>query len=201
MWKLVLLVLLVVALPAASYAGELTTTYAGGNGHRGAMFDLTVLNPAGIDITSFDFNARSGSQGQPADIEIYFVTDHTTYVGKESNSALWTLMGSVTLPDVNATGTPTPVPIGGEILAFGETVGIYFTRSDGLSIEYTNGPLGVFENTDLRFEDRGVGVVYPFGNTYDPRIWNGTIHYDIVPEPATALSFLALGGLALLRRR
>jgi hypothetical protein len=187
------------ALASVAAAGELTTTYVGGNSHRGAMFDLTVTNPNGIEITSFDFNHR-GTIIAPADLEVWFVTDHTTFVGKNTNGALWTLMGSASLPTVNPAGTPTPLPIGGEILNFGETVGIYVTRTDGISLAYTNGPLGAFSNADLTFEDRGMGGEYPFSVTFNDRVWNGTIHYDVVPEPAT-LGLLALGALALIRRR
>jgi hypothetical protein len=141
------------------------------------MWDLTVLSPAGITITSFDFNARANTSG-PASIEVWYVTDHTSYVGKNTNQALWTLLGSANLPDINPTGTPTNVPIGGLTINSGETVGLYFTRTDATSIGYTNGPLGAFTNNDVRWEDRGLGVVYPFGSSFTPRIFNGTVHYD-----------------------
>lgn len=154
-----------------------TSTFAGGNGHRGAMWDLTILNPAGITITSFDFNARTGTSG-PASFEVWYVTDHTTFVGKNTNQSLWTLLGSANLQNINPTGTPTNVPIGGLTLNFGETCGLYFTRTDGISIEYSNGPLGTFENADVRWEDRGMGGEYPFQVTFNNRVFNGTVHYE-----------------------
>ncbi len=47
----------------------------------------------------------------------------------------------------------------------------------------------------------GSATNVPFtGNVFSPRVWNGTVRYDVVPEPAT-LGLLVLGGLALLRRR
>jgi len=157
--------------------GSITSTFAGGNGHRGAMWDLTVLNPAGITITSFDFNARDGTSG-PASFEVWYVTDHTTYVGKNTNQSLWTLLGSANLPSINPFGTPTNVPIGGLTLNFGETCGLYFTRTDGVSLSYTNGPLGAFANNDVRWEDRGMGGEYPFQVTFNSRVFNGAVHYD-----------------------
>jgi len=35
---------------------------------------------------------------------------------------------------------------------------------------------------------------------FRPRVWNGTIYYNMIPEPA-ALALLALGGMTLIRRR
>lgn len=168
------------AMGAAAFGqcdDSVTSTFAEGNGHRGAMWDLTCLNPDGITITSFDFNARSGTSG-PASIEVWYVTDHTTYVGKNTNQSLWTLLGSANLPNINPTGTPTNVPIGGLTINFGETCGLYFTRTDGVSIGYTNGPLGTFENADVRWEDRGMGGEYPFQVTFNNRVFNGTVYYE-----------------------
>jgi len=153
--------------------GSLTTTFAGGNGHNGNMFDLTAKET--ITITGWEGSIDAG--GGSATIEVYYVTDHTSFVGKETNQAFWTLLGSVTLPSTNPAGTPTVVAIGGLTIASGETVGIYWTTTASANVDYTNGPLGVFENAELRFEDRGTGNAYPFGGMFSPRIWNGTIHY------------------------
>lgn len=198
MRKLLASLVVVAAVPSLGLAGSLTTTFVGGNGQDGAMFDLTGLNPAGIRITSFDYNHSSGS-GE--DIEVWYVTDRTTFVGKESTAGLWTLLGKEFVSSPNPTGTPTHVNIGGLEIYQNDTIGLYFTYAPGgSSIKYTNGPLGAFANPDLRFEDRGVGKSYPFASTFSPRIWNGTIYYDVIPEPAS-LALLALGALALLRRR
>jgi hypothetical protein len=157
---------------------SLTTTFAAGNGHNGAMFDLTVKNPAGIRIVGFDYNERSGGPGSV--VEVYYVTDLSSYVGKELDPGAWTLMGTETVPLPAPTGSPTHVDIGGlEIDGGRENVGIYFTITSG-SISYTNGPLGAFENDDLRFEDRGAGIVYPWSSIFQPRIWNGTIYYELL---------------------
>ena len=156
---------------------DLTTTFAGGNARHGNMFDLTVTNPKGITITSFDGHFEDGTTS--VNVKVWYVTDHTSYVGKNTGENLWTLLGSATLSTINPEGTPTPVPIGGLRLNYGETVGIYFTTLGGAQIKYTNGPLGSFSNGGLVFEDRGLGVVYPFGTIYEPRIWNGTIYYDL----------------------
>ncbi|MHC5000707.1 MAG: hypothetical protein ACYTE1_07830, partial [Planctomycetota bacterium] len=155
--------------------GSLTTTFAGGNGQDGNMFDLTAKNA--ITITGWEGNINAS--GGPATIEVYYVTDHSSFVGKETNPALWTLLGSVTLATTNPRETPTFVEIGGLAIAASETIGIYWTTTSETNVSYTDGPLGVFENADLRFEDRGTGNAYPFGTVFSPRVWNGTIHYEI----------------------
>jgi len=152
------------------------TTWAGGNGQHGAMFDVTCLNSAGITLTAFDFNDRSGG---PADLEIWYVTAKTSYVGKETNQALWTLLGSQTSLATAPVGYPTGINIGGLNLTSGQTCGIYVTRTDGSSLSYTNGPTRAYENPDLRIENRGVGKTYPFGTTFPNRVWNGSVHYRL----------------------
>ncbi len=156
----------------AAKSGSLTSTFAGGYGSRGAMFDLTVTNPLGITLTGFDFTFLSG----PADAEVWCVADHTTYVGKDMAPTLWRLVGSASFPSVDS-GTPVRVAIGGEHLNDGETVGFYCTRTDGGLLLTSVEPIGPFSNGDLIFEDRGLGKQYPFGTASGLRIWNGTVHY------------------------
>ncbi len=155
---------------------SLGTIWNGGNSQNGAMFDVTCLSPAGITITAFDFNDRSGG---PADLEVYYVTNKTSYVGKEQSGGLWTLLGSVSGITPKPEGEPTPLNVGNLTIEPGQTVGIYITRTDGNYIRYTNGPLGAFQTPDLRIENRGVGKVYPFADTYANRVWNGAVHYRL----------------------
>ena len=58
----------IAALPAM--AQSLTTTYAGGNGQNGNIFDLTPS--ANLTIDSFDINYyTSASNGTDATVEVY----------------------------------------------------------------------------------------------------------------------------------
>jgi uncharacterized repeat protein (TIGR01451 family) len=50
--------------------------------------------------------------------------------------------------------------------------------NDCTCIDYTNGPLGPYSNADIQL-DLGSGNPYPFGSPFSPRIWNGTVYYDI----------------------
>lgn len=172
------------------------TTWAGGNGQNGAMFDVTCLNANGINLTAFDFNNLTPGA---TNIEIWYVTDKTTYVGKEANQALWTLLGTQTGLAPAPEGYPSPINIGGLTLAQGQTCGIYVTRTDGGTIRYTNGPTRAYENPDLRIENRGVGKAYPFGSTFANRVWNGSVHYrpyrgGILPTTShAAYNFIPFG--------
>ncbi len=157
---------------------SLGSTWQGGNGQNGAMFDLTCLNSAGITITAFDFNDRSGG---PASIEVYYVTNKTSYVGKETNAGAWTLLGSHSNITTSPVGEPTGINVGSLTLAQNQTVGIYITRTDGSSLSYSNGPLGAYQDANIRWEDRGVGKTYPFGTTFADRVFNGAVHYRINP--------------------
>ncbi len=168
-------------LPAED-AGSLTTVFAGGNAHHGNMFDLTALQT--ITITGWagniehDAPTSNGDDTGPVTVEVYYVTDRTSYLGKENQPGQWTLLGRVHVPLTSPGGSATYVDIGGLTIDAGETVGIYWTVSEGGYLHYTNGPTGAFENEQLRFEDRGTGNAYPFGSVFSPRIWNGTIFYE-----------------------
>ena len=160
----------------ADYEDVLCSTFLTNNGHAGNMFDVTILASAGVVIESFDGNFGTGPT---AAVEVYFRTDHGSYVGHNTDPNGWTLMGSATVP-VNPSGTPTPVPIGSdEVFLEGETVGFYFTRTDNTGGKYTNGPLDDFVNDDMIIHGTyGHGGAYPFNNTFTPRIWNGCIYYN-----------------------
>ena len=171
-------VLLAAALIGApAYAQSLTTTFNLNGSADGMMFDLTARKT--IQLTGFDYHPRGGGPGIFNTIEVYYVSDRSTYEGKESDPELWTLLGRETVETV-AYPPATHVDIGGLILYPGETIGIYFTEINvaPTSIARTAGPLGVFENDDLIFEDRGAAIFYPFASVFTPRVWNGTIHYE-----------------------
>lgn len=194
--------LLAAAGVATAQSGSLTTLFTGGNGQSGAMFDLTNIGSNPIVITGWDYrlfttSAVSGTQG----IEVYFSLGG--YAGKETNPAAWTLLGQTTVSIVPG---PTPIhaAIGGLTINPGEKYGIYFTRDNTgstQSIAYTNGTGSnqVYMNSELLLE-AGVGKSYPFGSTFSPRVWNGTVYYDIIPAPGAA-ALLGLGGLVAIRRR
>jgi hypothetical protein len=150
----------------------LTTTFVGGNGQSGNMFDIVGVTP--VVITGFDVNLTG-----TATIEVYSVTAGTSYVGNATTPTAWTLLGTATNVVGLGAGVPTPVPITLNVpINPSQTQGFYVTTTAG-TLTYTNGTsLGaVFaQNSDIQFLE-GIGNAYPFGAQFSPRIWNGNIHY------------------------
>lgn len=157
--------------PACSPTDQLTTTFAGGNGQNGAMFDITALND--VVITNFDGSAFSTGTFS---YEIYYKDG--SHVGFETNPGAWTLLGTGTV-SVTAPNSPHAIPISVCVpIDAGQTAAFYVTTT-GSTIAYTNGSgVGnVFaSDANIQFKE-GVGKSYPFGSTFSPRIWNGIIHY------------------------
>ncbi|MBN2491392.1 MAG: hypothetical protein JXQ29_11145 [Planctomycetes bacterium] len=173
-------VLAILALAGLATAQPLfiTTTFASNNGRSTAgstsMFDLTVLNPAGVKIVSLDVNI-SGSL-TTVTLDVY--TTPMTYVGKELTASPWTKVASG-VGVAAARDTPTPVNISDFSLAAGaHGIAIHYATSGNA---YTNGtgtgPGGnqQYQNADLKL-DLGVATAALFSSTlFNPRVWNGTI--------------------------
>ncbi len=149
----------------------LSTTFAGGNGNAGNMFDITALNP--IVINAFEGHINGNGY-----IKIYY--EAGTFAGSETTPGAWTLADSVMVTSAGP-GVPTYINIAMSIsIAAGQTYGFYFTGNNtGASVAYTNGTTqgAVFSsNADLEIKE-GIGNAYPFGPTFTPRVWNGIVHY------------------------
>jgi len=155
-----------------SSGDSLITTYAGGNGHRGAMFDITATNT--ITITSFDVNLDNNTTPK---MEVYYKTG--SYVGFGTDPGPWTLLGSHDVIFNAGDGNPTPLPIGGLTINAGETYGIYLTSANTTtSINYSNIPPALTTYMDPNIVvNGGIAGEYPFNCTIAARMFNGTIHY------------------------
>lgn len=210
--KIVSAIAVVAVLTTASLAqaGSLTTLFAGGNGQDGNMFDIIAYND--LTITGWDINSNR-TAGGTTPIAVYYRLGG--YSGFEDSAADWTLLGSENVTS-NGPETATALNVGGLNLLSGNTYGIYITATSGEGLSYTDGD-GYSEgdiyssNSDLAITV-GVGKGHPFGNTYTPRIWNGTVHYETsasngngdpnaVPTPAALGSGMMLLGAMLLKRR
>ncbi|MFK7741393.1 MAG: hypothetical protein AB8H80_13840 [Planctomycetota bacterium] len=168
---------------AVAQTPALTTTFAGGNGQSGNMFDIVALNVDGVTIDYFDVNLDPGTW----DLEVYKLTVPGPYQPSVNTAADWTLIGSTTGVVSNGNNVPTQLPIGVcEFIPSGATQAFYVTVTNGTSINYTNGGTtgDVFaSNADLQFLE-GAGLAYPFSSDFNPRVFNGTIYYRAGNDPS-----------------
>lgn len=158
---------------------NLATPYNQNNGQRGIMFDITALN--NITINCFDVNLAAGT----TNTAIYYKVG--THVGFTTTPGAWTLIGSANATSVgNNLPSSVPVPVNVAVSA-GCTVAFYITRTvaGGPVVNYTNGTAVGFvyaANADLQVKD-GTGKDYPFGASFTPRRFNGTIYYTPTAGP------------------
>jgi gliding motility-associated-like protein len=159
----------------------LALPYNQNNGQRGIMFDITALS--NINISCFDVNLDASSDP----VSIYYKTG--THVGFTTTPGAWTLIGTTPVTGVG-TNLPTYVPIIVNVnVTAGCTVAFYITRTNpaGGLVNYTNGTAVGFvygSNADLQVKD-GTGKDYPFGASFTPRRFNGTIHYNLIGSSST----------------
>lgn len=175
---------LTLLVPAAAQS-SLTTTFATNNNLNAPgsnLFDLAILNPQGIVITSLDVNCqnvRNGPVGTPFTIEVYMTDAGGTYVGNQTNASVWHLVSTgsgISLPQ----GTPTPVDIADVFLpqgSFGMAVQYTTVPAPGTAFAYTSGA-NTYGNADLTITLGSSCTGLFAGPVYDPRTWNGTIHYQ-----------------------
>lgn len=203
--KRVLILAGVVAVSAVSQAASLTTLFTSNNGGSSlwtVYFDMTVVNP--ITVTSFDINT-SLAAGSTMSIDVYMTAAGGTYVGNTSNAGVWSLMGSG-----GGTTAGQDLPSNMNVSDFTINPGTYgmAIRYMGGGPRYTNGNGSnqFYSNADLSLNLGAARstTAGPFsgGSLFSPRVWNGTIYYDVVPEPGTLIALGAgIAAFAARRRR
>jgi len=173
------------ATGGGSTTETLETTFAGGNGLDGAMFDVMAINE--LTINSFDVNLDTGITD---DIEVYYKSG--THIGSETTPGDWTLIGTATGITSAGDGLPTPLNLTlGQTVAAGETAAFYVTTTGG-GMNYTDGSTvgNTFASDDnLEFYE-GSGAAYPFGSfIVAPRVFNGNIIYEVGPQIDNNVNF------------
>ncbi len=180
---------------------SLTTLFnTNNNGALGGAvyFDVTI-GPNDIEVTDFEINTAEGGA-----ITMNVYTLLGTYVGNQGNAAAWgapTATGNGTGAGIN---NPSLVTLGTAItLSANTTYGIALTLDNAHGHRYsgsgTNPAPGAlsYSNADLSMS-LGTAANVPFtGAGFTPRIFNGTIIYDITTSsvPYTVISGLPSGSV------
>uniref|UniRef100_A0A7S2KW41 Uncharacterized protein n=1 Tax=Leptocylindrus danicus TaxID=163516 RepID=A0A7S2KW41_9STRA len=156
---------------------ELVTTFEGGNGANGNIFDLVALRY--LAIREFDVHTDS----QFSDVMVY--SKSGSYIGYEYQESAWTFILETEVVgkgEGNRTPLPANTTVDVEIMP-DESAAFCIILSSGVS--YTNGDYPgnqLFASNDhLKFyEGAGLGSSYIGGSVYAYRIWNGAIRYSLL---------------------
>ena len=195
MRKLILPLLCAAAIaPVVASQNCLSTLFASNNsGNLGGAvyFDVNVLNPNGIKITSLETNTSSTAA---MSIDVYTLDGGGTGEGN-ATTGTYTLVssGSGTGLGVNV---PTPI----DIVDFPLAPGLHslaLVMDAATQHNYTNGDTGLpwgsggnqlYSDANIDIRLGGASNVPFTGGIFQPRVWNGTICYE-----ENAECFLMLG--------
>src|SRR6476469_2219355 len=176
-------------------AGQITTLFASNNnGSPGGAnyFDVTVAaNP--ITVTALDINTAETVAF--SNVRVYLLPGMTS-VGHETNLALWTQVatGSGTGAGVDL---PTHVTLSNSFtLNAGTLYGIAVVADPAITLHYTNGtgPNQNYSNADLALVLGATSNVPFTAPVFSPRVWNGTIYYDVAPPCNIQYAITQIGG-------
>ncbi len=154
---------------------RLETTFDGGSGQDGIMFD--VLPKANLRINGFDLHLSDTSE---TNIRIY--TKDGSFSGSEDKPEDWTLVINKNIKG-KGRNVATKVAFDQETvlhLASERLHSFYVVVGSGNGLRYTHGK----ETGSLVIKDKklvifeGVGVTSEFGSIFPDRIWNGAFYYE-----------------------
>lgn len=173
-WRFLLSIVLLMASVYVTAGQSLTTTFVGGNGQNGNMFDIDVLSSP-ITINAFDINTQNTSL---TTVQVWYRLG--SYTASPNSQAGWILHHTADVIGAGS-GNTTSVAVPSLPMNANQTYGFYITSSAGL--RYTNGTNegAVFVSNDHLLVREGRGKTANFGQNFSPRIWNGTIYYSLEP--------------------
>jgi len=160
--------------------GSLTTTYTGGDWlYPGAlMFEVMALTA--MELTGMDVSL----EGDPTvDVVIYY--RRGPYAGHESTQADWIL--HTTVSGITAAGIhqPTSIPMPTLSMFSGELISLYVATTSSNQKIFSNvgtSEGAVYRSNSFLMVYEGISLYHAFSTTqYSPRVFNGTLYYDICP--------------------
>lgn len=171
-------------IPQVQCTSPISTILNYNNGQDGVMLDIS--SPTGIVIDSIWSNFGTGTINE---VRVY--KREGTYVGNIGSSTGWNYVDSA--QNIVSAGfnqyTSIPINLGIPVNA-GDTVALYITKAllaqTAPWMRYTNAASGATMGAPYVSDSNmtisyAVGIDYPFGNSYSPRIWNGRIFYHCCP--------------------
>ncbi|MEC7864286.1 MAG: hypothetical protein VYB55_04415, partial [Bacteroidota bacterium] len=159
---------------------DLFVSVAGGNGQNGNVFNL--INTSGADLYIDGFSQGPGSGNSTvigAAMEVM-----CSYSDYTVGTPTWTSVATDVV-DLNSGLTTGYIQIpGGVTIPAGGTYGFFVGRTDGATVQYTNGTgtagVSTWASDANLIVTEGHGSIYSPGNpglNFSPRNWNGTVHY------------------------
>ena len=153
---------------------EIETTFAGGSGQCGNMFDVFAYQ----DLTIVDMDIHILDEEEV--VEVYGIS--SSFVGHESEPHDWT---QLCIGTVQGLGFEQRTPLPSKCLSSvhvhaGDTVGFYVTvNRSKMAYTFVQGmALNDVYASNVHMQILlGVGKAYPFAYTFNPRLWNGVIKY------------------------
>lgn len=188
-----------IGLERKAAALSITTTYGSNNGGLeggGVFFDINVSNPNGLRFTQIASNILQ-DPGVSGSLTVYatalggtYVGNiPTIYVGNTLNSSAWTSIASG-VGTSSGEYNPTIIDVTDFVLSQG-SYGILLDLGSSWGHAYVkgNGTNQVYSNSDLTLTF-GDASHNPFIETsvFSPRVWNGTLEYEIVSASGPAAS-------------
>lgn len=199
------------ALASAASGASITTVFNSNNNGStgGGIYFQIVVGANPINITGLSTNTGAIGAGQNIPLRVF--TAATTHVGNEANAGAWTLVATGTGTGAGL-NLPTVMNLSNSIaLAANTSYGIALSLSSaagGATFSHFYSGTGAnpapgalqYTNSDVTLNLGSANNVLFTAPQFSPRVWNGTITYDVVPAPGAA-ALMAIAGLAGARRR